>query len=138
MRVIIFRRGDNRPKVDREGLDRLARRLNGPKVRVRRPGVEALMIPERAGQRSAFYRLPVVPSAILNNPAALACDGPDGEDVAPGQTWADLAGFVLTGDDLGRAGCADRSSANSVRLWIEQNLAPVVDTADVSVVLLAH
>lgn len=139
-RIIIFRRGDNRPTITPTIIGQVLAILTH-KVRVQRPSMASkeghgFFLPAKGRKVSDFYRLPVVPSKVLNSPAALLLDGPDGPMAGKGKTWADVAGWEIPADSLGKAGIADRSQANSVRLWIEQNLSLVVDPADVSVIFL--
>lgn len=139
--IAIIRRGNNRPSVSADEVAAVSRRLNGPKVRVKRPAVAGLFVPAKGRKVSAFYGLPIVPSAIVNNAAALVCDGPDGTDVAFDQSWVARCGFIVPADNLGKyresglASVADANSArNSLRLWIEQNVGPMVSMDDVSIV----
>jgi len=139
--IAILRRGNACPQVTAEQVAAVTRRHDGPKVRVKRPAVLGLFVPAKGRKVSAFYGLPIVPSAIVNNVAALVCDGPDGTDVAFGESWVARCGFIVPADNLGKYGesglltVANANSArNSLRLWIEQNMGPMVSMDDVSIV----
>lgn len=139
--IAILRRGNDRPQFSAENVASVVRRHDGPKVRVKRPATLGLFVPAKGRKVSAFYSLPIVPSAIVNNAAALVCDGPDGTDVPFGQSWVARCGFLVPADDLGKyresglPKVADANSArNSLRLWVEQNVGPLVSMDDVSVV----
>lgn len=139
--IAILRRGNARPQVTTEQVAAVTRRHDGPKVRVKRPAILGLFVPVKGRKVSAFYGLPIVPSAIVNNAAALVCDGPDGTDVAFGESWVGRCGFLVPADCLGKyretglASVDDANSArNSLRLWVEQNMGPIVSMDDVSIV----
>ena len=86
----------------RERADRVAR--------VRRDALVDHFSPE--GRRgSDFYRQPAVPASVINNPAERRYNYRD-------------AGWIVPPECLGRAGTADRSTAESLRLWIGKHLAP--------------
>ncbi len=140
MRVLIFRKGNNRPTITAKVVEMVVAILTH-KVRVQRPSLASkdgvgFFLPAKGKKVSDFYRLPVVPSKVLNNPAALILDGPDGPMAGKGKTWADVCGFEIPADSLGKAATADRSQANSLRLWISQNLSLVVSEEDVAVILV--
>lgn len=140
MRILIFRKGDNRPSITATIIAQVIAILTH-KVRVQRPSLASkdgvgFFLPAKGKKVSDFYRLPVVPSRVLNNPAALILDGPDGPMAGKGKTWVDLCGFEVPADSLGKAATADRSQANSLRLWISQNLSAVVAEEDVAVILV--
>lgn len=139
--IAILRRGNARPQVTAEQVAAVTRRHDGPKVRAKRPAVLGLFVPAKGRKVSPFYGLPIVPSAIVNNAAALVCDGPDGTDVAFGESWVARCGFIVPADCLGKyresglASVDDANSArNSLRLWVEQNMGPMVSMDDVSIV----
>lgn len=128
-RIFIFRKGDNRPKPDRASLDRVARRVANPhKVKKPRPAVTALFTPAKVGVKSEFYRLPIVPSAVVNNPAALVLDGPAGPDAPAGSTWLDVAGWEVPVEAV--------HSPETIRLFYKKHLRELVDPEDVSVVAI--
>ena len=102
-----------------------------PRVRVQRASLLRFLI-----DRKGFYALPVIPSKVLNNPAAMMLDGPAGPMAPKGKRWMDSC-WIVPADSLGKSGTADRSQCNSIRLWIEQNV-PTVDSADVAVLFLPH
>jgi len=102
-----------------------------PRVRVQRASLLSFLL-----DRKGFYALPVIPSKVLNNPAALLLDGPDGPMAGKGKRWIDSC-WIVPADSLGKSGEADRSQCNSIRLWIEQNV-PTVDTADVAVLYVPY
>jgi hypothetical protein len=140
MRILIFRKGDNRPSITATIIAQVVAILTH-KVRVQRPSLASkdgvgFFLPAKGKKVSDFYRLPIVPSKVLNNPAALLLDGPDGPMAGKGKTWADLCGYEVPADSLGKAATADRSQANSLRLWISQNLPAVVAEEDVAVILV--
>ena len=138
--IAIFRRGDNRPAIDKATIDRTERRVNGPKVRVKRPGIVAAIVPAKGRKVSPFYHLPLVPSSIVNNAAALVADGPNGADVPFSESWIATSAIMVDAADLGKyrdglANVADANSCrNSLRLWITQNLGDVIDPDDLSIV----
>lgn len=140
MRVVIFRKGDHRPSITPDIIGRVVSILTH-RVRVQRPSMASndatgFFLPAKGRKVSEFYRLPVVPSKVLNNAAALILDGPDGPMASKGKAWVDTCGWVVPTDSLGKSGVADRSQANSIRLWIAQNLADVVAEEDVAVILV--
>lgn len=102
-----------------------------PRVRVQRASLLKFLL-----DRKGFYALPVIPSKVLNNPAAMVLDGPDGPMAPKGKRWIDSC-WIVPADSLGKSGEADRSQCNSIRLWIEQNV-PTVDSADVAVLFLPN
>ena len=139
--IAIIRRGNTRPAVTADQVATVTRRIDGPKVRVKRPATAALFIPAKGRKVSAFYNLPVLPSAIVNNAAALMADGPTGADCKWKDNYLATSAFIVPMDDLGKyrenglATVGDANSArNSLRLWIDQNLGPVVNMDDLSIV----
>ena len=139
--IAIIRRGNNRPSVSAEEVAAVSRRLNGPKVRVKRPAIAGLFVPAKGRKVSPFYGLPMLSSAVVNNAAALVADGPDGPDCKWEDSWIMRCGFVVPDTDLGKyreSGLLDvvdaNSCRNSLRLWITQNLGPVVNVDDLSIV----
>lgn len=121
--VVIYRKdvGYLPTKLSADQLAYLRRMLE-MKCRVRRPDVEALFIPERAGVFSRFHKLYALPQHVIDNrPERLL-------------NWADY-GIVIPANNLGRVGKATKGSVDSLNLWIAQNLSTVVDPAEVSVVL---
>lgn len=124
--LVIFRRGGNAPRPTRVEIGAVLRRI-AIVVRKPRPLLVALFVPERAGRRSAFYRLPLCPSAVVNNPAALRLSGPGGDDVPESESWIAIGGLVVPDDGA-------TNTAENVRLFIKNHLGPLVDPADVAVV----
>lgn len=108
--------------------------VSNPRPRVQRPSLLGLFLPLGRAKASEFSKLPIIPSKVLNNPAAMILDGPDGPMAPVGKRWIDSC-YVIPADSLGKSGEADRSQCNSIRLWIEQNV-PAVDSADVAVLFL--
>ena len=86
----------------RERTDRVAR--------VPRPDVMDHFTPQGRGA-SSFYKQPAVPASVVNNPAERRHNYDD-------------AGWIVPVSSLGRYGRADRSTAESLRLWINKHLAP--------------
>lgn len=129
--VYIGRKGSHDPRPVKAVLTALAMYLVSPAVRKQRPALAALFIPARAGVRSTFYKLPVIPSAVVNNPAALLLLGPAHEDMmnpAPvGQRWVDM--MLPAPPDGGAA-----NTPENVRGFIKNHLGPVVDAADLAVI----
>lgn len=119
--VVIYRKGNNAPKVDAATIADV-RKVIGVKCRVQRPEIMALFLPIRGGAKSTFYKLPELSPQLIDNSWRRQTD------------YAD-AGWEVPVNSLGRVGEATPSAAQSVLLWIKQNLADVVNPADVSVVL---
>jgi hypothetical protein len=72
---------------------------------------------------SSFYKQQAVPASVINNPAERR------------YTYRD-AGWVVPPESLGRAARADRSTAESLRLWINKHLSPeMVHPSHVAVVV---
>lgn len=144
--IAIIRRGDNRPRYSATTVETVNRRLNGPKVRVKRTGIAGLFVPGKGRKVSDFYKvLPVLPSALVNNAAALVADGPKGQDCKWEDSWIMQCGWIVPDADLGKyretglLSVEDANSCrNSLRLWITQNLGEVVDVNDLSIVHFWH
>jgi hypothetical protein len=136
MELAIFRTGNNGPKVTRSIIDRTMTKLS-LKARVKRPSLTDFFLPAKAGSKSDFYRLPMVPQSIIDSPAARVLSGPNhpNEDAPMGARWVDQ-GWIVPTDSLGRAQRVDNSTAESVRLWIKTHLADVADPGDVAVLVI--
>lgn len=114
--ITIYRRQS--VKVKRMGKVQLATALIaiGKRARVNRDALVEFFL---CGE---FNRLPVTPQSVIDSPVARE----------------NAQGWVLPVDCLGRKGEATASVAESVRLWIKQNLAAYgVDPDSVSVVYQA-
>ena len=115
MDVVIYRKPGKAPRTTKaakaeclEALEYIAR--------VRRPSVEELFV------SGAFFDLPELsPKCIDNRGHRLMRHRADG--------------FVVPADSLGRKGTADRAAAQSLLLWIKQNLGAYVGADSVSVVV---
>ena len=123
MNVVIYRKDVAGPKYNRETFTKAptkAQKDEGDRAldliaRVRRPELEAFL-------RTDFYGLPALsPKVIDNRGLRLLKHADDG--------WAVPVG------SLGRAGRADRAAAQSILLWIKQNMSHVVNPEHVSVVV---
>jgi hypothetical protein len=122
--IRIFRKSSAtpRPKASKSDLTELARKLEVGAIRVDRPSLVEFFTPEQAGRLSEFYRLPALsPACIANRPHRII----DHAD----------AGWTIPADSLGRKGVVTASTAQSILLWIKQNLAAFVNAEDVSVVV---
>lgn len=115
--IVMFRKGDNRPKVTAAVVD-LFYRVYDAVCRKPRPLFVAAFLPGARGARSVAYSLPVVPAKVLRNSAALLLLGPDHSDYsdpAPvGARWVDC-GWVVPDDGLGL-------TVENARLFVKNNL----------------
>ncbi len=111
----------SRPKVTKGELDQIERKLT-LLTRVRRPELESFFIPKNGTAVSPFYKLPAIPSAVIDNPGLRQLDHAGDGWVIPVGSW-------------GRSDTADRSTAQSIVLWIKKNLADVVNVQDFSIVV---
>ena len=104
----------------------------GANVRKGRPNLNAVVIPERAGRLSVFDKLTVIPSAVVNNPAALVLCGPnhpDPKSPAPiGSRWIDCM-VQVPAEDSGA-----KDSPENVRLYLKNHLGAVIDPESVAIV----
>lgn len=96
-----------RPKV---ADVRAVRERTGRVARVPRDAVVDHFVPQGRAA-SCFYKQPAVPASVVNNPAERRYNYSD-------------AGWIVPPASLGRKGTADRSTAESLRLWINKHLAP--------------
>jgi len=111
----MFRKEGKRPKVTKAMAIEVAEHLEFM-VRVRRPELESFIID------GEFWNLPILSGKCIDNKGhRLMRHKTDG--------WA-----IPTGS-LGRSGTVNRSTAQSVRLWIEQNLGAYVPIDVVSIVV---
>lgn len=113
--IVIYRRQD--AKVKRLGKNQLAetvKRVNR-KTRVKRDNVVSFFL------EGGFNNLPVTPQSVIDSPYRR-------EDEAKG--------WEIPAEDLGRIGEATPSAAESIRLWVKQNLGDYVNPDAVSVVYI--
>jgi hypothetical protein len=73
------------------------------KVRVNRDTLTKFMLD------GSFNKLPVYPQSTIDSPYKRWKEG--------------VKGYEISADDLGRVGEPSQSVANSIRLWVKQNLA---------------
>lgn len=112
------------PKVSREAIDRFRAECEAGKIRIRRPALEKLFIPERAGSIAPFYRMEALPPAVIRNRPVRMMEH-------------SRSGFTVPDGDLGRwAGYEpEKSTVDSINIWLAKNLANFVRPEDVSIVL---
>jgi hypothetical protein len=114
--IVIYKVGEAKKHPNNATLrEQVAENL--AKSRVQRPTLAEHFISGEA------YKMDTLPSDERSTPALRQHRGS-----------AQRCGFILPTEELGRTGRADRSVANSVRLWIEKNLGPVVNVSDFLIV----
>lgn len=121
--VVIYRKDVAGPKYNTENYDKAPNKAQKAEAadhleyiaRVRRPELEAFLT-------DGFYSLtPIAPKTIDNKGERMMRHRNDG--------------WIVPVGSLGRKGTADRSAAQSVLLWIKQNMGHVVNPDQVSIVV---
>lgn len=92
------------------------------RCRVQRPHVLDLFLD------GEFPKLPAIKSNVIDAPYLRITGRRDGT----------VSGFPIPTEDLGRVGTPSASVAESIRLWIKQNLSEVIPVESVAVVYEAR
>jgi hypothetical protein len=115
MRIVIYRTTENkRPRSNKAERQQSAEQMAC--ARVKRPDLAAWIMD------GGLYNLDTLPSAERSTPALREVRGS-----------ADRYGYTVADLEVGRTGRIDRSTANSIRLWIEKNLGPYCRVSDLMV-----
>lgn len=116
--VVIYRKDvpGAKPRLKKAEMER-ATALVEMTSRVKRPSLLAFLADPKG-----FYGLPALAPKVIDNKAIRIIDHGH-------------AGWVVPADSLGRSGTADRSQAESIKLWIGKNAAHLVNIDHVSVVI---
>lgn len=114
--IMIYRRTDCEPvKLTPAQVKKAAADIKKKGARVERPSLVKFLL------GGLFSKLKVTPQSIIDSPVQRAAQG---------------KGWEVPSDSLGRKGAATASQAESIRLWVKQNLTAYgIDPDSVSVVL---